>query len=191
MVANEDQRGRLVRIRFEFLPRKAYKDKFDVTPAAVLNYFESTFIHKVLIPVLNTTVKDRMKKIVVESFEGDSEMKRAPSRGSEEGDNLEKRMDQIDRNQGGEGHASSDEDEAPEDADATEERKRKRQADDGGDRGEEGLSDEEAELVADLAKRLEADQEGEDENDDFSAPGTPSRSGSIVDRSENTSPADL
>ena len=41
------KRQRNVKMRFEFLPRRAYKDKFDVDPGQVLDYFEKKFIVKV------------------------------------------------------------------------------------------------------------------------------------------------
>ena len=42
-------RGRQVALRFEFLPRKTYKDRFGVSQEGVLKYFETKFIHKVLL----------------------------------------------------------------------------------------------------------------------------------------------
>ena len=41
------KRQRNVKMRFEFLPRKAYKDKFDVEPKHILDFFEKRFIAKV------------------------------------------------------------------------------------------------------------------------------------------------
>ncbi len=178
MVTSSGRRGRVVSLRFEFLPRKSYKDRFSVTPAGVLSYFEERFIHKVLLPVLNMTVRDRMKKIVVETGEegaggeggGGARGRHASgeSEGSGEGGgggsgSGERRMDRIDRQ--GEGHASSDEEDLPEDADATEARKRSRQADDEGGRGGEELSDDDEEIVRNMAKMLEgAGDEDEDAN---------------------------
>jgi hypothetical protein len=37
----------LASLRFEFLPRKAYKDKFLVGPERIVKYFEDRFISKV------------------------------------------------------------------------------------------------------------------------------------------------
>ena len=41
------RRQRNVQMRFEFLPRKAYKDKYDVEPSRVVQFFEKQFITKV------------------------------------------------------------------------------------------------------------------------------------------------
>ncbi len=68
-MTSRGKRGRIVSLRFEFLPRKDYKDKFSAAPAEILHYFEKRFVHKVLLPVLNLTVRDRVKKSAVESFE--------------------------------------------------------------------------------------------------------------------------
>ena len=42
-----NNRRRITSLRFEFLPRKSYKDRFCVTQERVLRYFENKFIHKV------------------------------------------------------------------------------------------------------------------------------------------------
>ena len=42
-----NNRRRIASLRFEFLPRKSYKDRFCVTQERVLKYFENRFIHKV------------------------------------------------------------------------------------------------------------------------------------------------
>ena len=55
----------------------------------------------------------------------------------------------------GEGHVSSDEEDLADDADATDARKRARQADED---YEEGLSDEEMDLVKNIAKEFDDDQ---------------------------------
>ena len=46
-----NNRRRLASLRFEFLPRKSYKDRFCVTQERILKYFENRFIHKVRIVI--------------------------------------------------------------------------------------------------------------------------------------------
>ena len=176
------ERSRTVHMRFEFLPRKAYKDRFDVRPHNILAYFEKTFVGKVLVPVLSAVVKD--KKVVVETAagasaaaaEGRSEANKRPAAAGagEDGEGsgeAEKNMSRMERAGGGEGHMSSDEeDEADGDGDATAAKKKNRQHD--GD-NEEGLSDEEEEMVRNLAARLDDQsvlQEREDEEDEDDDP---------------------
>ena len=40
-------RQRTVKMRFEFLPRKYYKDKYDVRPEFILHHFEEKFLQNV------------------------------------------------------------------------------------------------------------------------------------------------
>ena len=47
MEVEGNNRRRIASLRFEFLPRKSYKDRFCVTQERVLRYFENKFIHKV------------------------------------------------------------------------------------------------------------------------------------------------
>jgi DNA-directed RNA polymerase I subunit RPA1 len=49
-------RCRQVTLRFQFLPRKMYKDKYCVTPSQVLNYFETKFISKVALQAFSILV---------------------------------------------------------------------------------------------------------------------------------------
>ena len=56
-------RRRLVRMRFEFLPHKSYKDKYAVTPPMVLKYFENTYIGKKFLIVLSSVIKDKIVDI--------------------------------------------------------------------------------------------------------------------------------
>ncbi len=51
-----NKRCRMVELRFSFLPRKAYKDKYSVTPENVLHYFENKFIKKVRTIIFATRV---------------------------------------------------------------------------------------------------------------------------------------
>jgi len=145
-------RARLVKMRFDFLPRKIYKMDFKVTPAELLDYFETKFITKVFIPVLSAAIKD--KKVAVETGTEKATGKAASANAGEDDENDQK-MEKFERQGGGEGHASSDEEDLAEDADATESRKKARQADQD---FEEGLSDEEVDLVQNLAKELDDDQ---------------------------------
>ena len=145
------ERARIVVMRFEFLPRKAYKSQFCMEPSKILQYFEKRYISKVFMPLLSAVMKD--KKVVLES--GNEKAKKG---GGGRGDNDEddqdeirrvnavddRKMDQLEAGGTGEGHASSDEEELADDADATESRKKFRQGDQD---FEEGLSDEEIDLV--------------------------------------------
>ena len=48
-------RAKVVKMRFEFLPKRIYKQDFKVTPSELLHYFETKFIQKVFIPVLSVS----------------------------------------------------------------------------------------------------------------------------------------
>merc|ERR1719273_1441548 len=105
--------------------------------------------------VLSTVIKD--KKINIET---NTDKKRTTRKKNDEdmedeeavgGFSTEKTMDQLEKGGFGEGHASSDEEELADDADATEARKKQRQQDE--DFNEE-LSDEEVDLVKDLDREL-------------------------------------
>ena len=99
-------------------------------------------------PLLSAAMKD--KKLVVET--GNEKAKKSRSaEGNDEDDEVgkvnaesDRRMDQSEAKGTGEGHASSDEEDLGDDADATDARKKFRQADED---FEEGLSDEEADMV--------------------------------------------
>merc|ERR1719273_794912 len=110
--------------------------------------------------VLSTVIKD--KKINIET---NTDKKRTTRKKNDEdmedeeavgGFSTEKTMDQLEKGGFGEGHASSDEEELADDADATEARKKQRQQDE--DFNEE-LSDEEVDLVKDLDRELGDDPE--------------------------------
>ena len=160
-------RSRMVKMRFEFLPRKMYKNEFKTTPSELLDYFETRFIARVFIPVLSAVMKD--KKVAVES--GSEPKKRsAPSDGQIEDEANDQQMDKIERQGFGEGHASSDEEDLADDADATESRKKARQADQD---FEEGLSDEEVDMVKNLAHQLDDDPLDATSIDSKSRPVTP------------------
>ena len=98
---NEKSRRRLVRMRFEFLPRKSYKDKYAVQPPQILNYFEKIFIGKKFMVVLSTVIKD--KKINIET---NTDKKRTTRKKNDEdmedeeavgGFSTEKTMDQLEK----------------------------------------------------------------------------------------------
>ena len=152
-------------MRFEFLPRKSYKNQFAVTPSAILNYFETIFISKNFLIVLAAVIKD--KKINIES-QGTKKKKKNDDDNDNDADGdvdaPDKTMDQIEKGGFGEGHASSDEEELADDADATEARKRARQTDN--DFAEE-LSDEEVEMVKHLDKELGDDPDDIPDLDDY------------------------
>ena len=139
-------RARIVKMRFDFLPRKLYKDKYCVKPEQILNYFETRYISKGFMPLLSAVMKD--KKLIVESGEEKQTKNRRTNDNEDEerqkvNDESDRRMDQIDAKGTGEGHASSDEEDLADDADATDARKKSRQQDED---FEEGLSDEEVDM---------------------------------------------
>ena len=141
-------RARIVTMKFEFLPRKSYKEKYCISPSQILDYFERRYISKVFMPLLSSVMKD--KKLVLET--GTEKAKKSRSGNEEtEDDDMQKvntesdrRMDQLDAKGTGELHASSDEEDLADDADASDARKKFRQADEDFD---DGLSDEELNLV--------------------------------------------
>ena len=137
-------RYRIVKMRFEFLSQKKYRDKFCVTPAQILEYFETRYISKGFMPLLSAVMKD--KKAIVESG-SENEKGRSANTDSEDRNNSneenDRRMDRIDAKGTGEGHESSDEEDLADDADATDARKKSRQKDED---YEEGLSDEENDM---------------------------------------------
>jgi DNA-directed RNA polymerase I subunit RPA1 len=159
------QRRRLVTMRYEFLPRKSYKNQLGVNPSLIMKYFEKTFISRKFMVILSSVMKD--KKVNIET-EGDGKKGRGASKkkANEDDDAAnDKAMDQLEKGGLGEGHASSDEEDLADDADATETRKKSRQMDD--DFGEE-LSDEEVDLVKQLDDELNDDARDEfniDEDD--------------------------
>jgi len=147
-------RAKIVKMRFEFLPKKVYKQDFKVTPSELLNYFETRFIQKVFIPVLSAVIKD--KKVALEtSTEKTPKAGTAGSEANEDDEASDKRQEKFEKKGEGEGHVSSDEEDLADDADATDARKRARQADED---YEEGLSDEEMDLVKNIAKEFDDDQ---------------------------------
>ena len=140
------ERARIVKMRFDFLPRKAYKDNYCVKPKQILEYFESRYISKGFMPLLSAVMKD--KKLVVETGEEKQTKNRRTNDNEDEerqkGNNeSDRRMDQIDAKGTGEGHASSDEEDLADDADATDARRTSRRKDED---FEEGLSDEEVDM---------------------------------------------
>ena len=46
-IQTKGERCRLVKMRFEWLPKKVYKDKFCVAHNEIMDYFEKKFVHKV------------------------------------------------------------------------------------------------------------------------------------------------
>eukprot|EP00095_Tigriopus_kingsejongensis_P009705 maker-scaffold1466_size39939-snap-gene-0.10 protein:Tk09705 transcript:maker-scaffold1466_size39939-snap-gene-0.10-mRNA-1 annotation:"GH20789" len=154
------KRRRLVTLRFNFLPRKSYKDRFGMTPAKILSYFEKFFIRKVFFPTLAALTKD--KQVVVESAVDSALQSMNKTDSHDEDDIADKNMEKMDRAGVGEGHASSDEEDLPDDADATDARKKNRQADDD---HEEGLSEDEEAMVKDLATQLDDFLEERDPDD--------------------------
>lgn len=159
-LSSGQKRRRLIKMRFEFLPRKSYRNQLAVTPGQILHYFENTFLARKFLVVLSAVIKD--KKINIESESGSKKPRKTKKATEEnEDDENDKTMDAIEKGGFGEGHASSDEEELADDADATETRKKNRQMD--ADHNEE-LSDEEMDLVKNLDKEL-GDDVQEDEND--------------------------
>ncbi|XP_059079806.1 DNA-directed RNA polymerase I subunit RPA1-like [Tigriopus californicus] len=161
----QGKRQRIITLRFEFLPRKAYKDRFLTTPNKILAYFERKFVFKVFMPVMTAIIKD--KKITVESGA------EAPGSKDKKNDDVERNVDALEREGVGEGHASSDEEDLPDDADATDARKKSRQMD--GDH-EEGLSEDEELMVKSLANELDDILEDEDPDGDLASKPNSNRS---------------
>ena len=56
-------RAKVVKMRFEFLPKRIYRQDFKVTPSELLNYFETRFIQKVFIPVLSVSALSVIQRI--------------------------------------------------------------------------------------------------------------------------------
>ena len=143
------KRGRIVKMRFEFLNKKQYKNQYQVNPKFILHYFEHTFV-RALLTDLSNIIKD--KKVVLES--GDQAKKsssKKKSKENEESEGMDKRMEEMEKGGFGEAHASSDEEDLADDADATEARKKARQGD---NEVQEELSDEEVEMVENLEKEF-------------------------------------
>jgi len=51
-----EKRDRIYSLKFHFLPRECYKDRFCVKPKDILLYFEAHFINKILLPGLKKEV---------------------------------------------------------------------------------------------------------------------------------------
>lgn len=49
-VAGDSHRSRIYTLAFHFLPKDSYKDRFCVKPKQVMRYFETVFVHRVLLP---------------------------------------------------------------------------------------------------------------------------------------------
>lgn len=116
---------RVVSLRFHFLPKKCYRDKFATNSKTILAYFEKKFVSKVLCPTILAGSKE--KKVVVEKRGESRPVSRASGMFDESKDDKDKEMEQMEKAGVGEGHASSDEEELPDDADATQSRKQNRQ----------------------------------------------------------------
>ena len=146
----KEKRGRIVKMKFVFLNRKRYKDQYLVNPKFILHYFEKSYV-RALLTDLSNIIKD--KKVVLES--GDqvkkSTSKKKSNKNSEESEGMDKRMEEMEKGGFGEAHASSDEEDLADDADATEARKKARQGD---NEVQEELSDEEVEMVENLEKEF-------------------------------------
>lgn len=151
------RRRRLVTMRFEFLPKKAYKNQLAVNPKLILDYVEKTFIAKKFMVVLSAVMKE--KRINIEKMDKKSRSNAADNEDDDNDNNNDpdRMMEQQERRGFGEGHASSDEEELADDADATEARKKTRQMD-GQDFAEE-MSDEEVEMFKDLNHQLGDDDD--------------------------------
>ncbi len=138
-------------MKFQFLPRKAYKNQYNTDPGKILHYFEDFFLSRRFQVVLSSVIKDKKLNIESDKNKRSSKKKAAEDFDDEGQEAPDKTMDQLEKGGFGEGHASSDEEDLPDDADATEARKKSRQADD--DHAEE-MSDEEVDMVRNLDKEL-------------------------------------
>ena len=89
-------RAKIVKMRFEFLPKKVYKQDFKVDPSELLNYFETRFIQKVFIPVLSAVIKD--KKVALEtSTEKTPKAGAAGSDANEDDEASDKRQEKFEK----------------------------------------------------------------------------------------------
>lgn len=143
-------RERIMKLKFHFLPRKLYKDKYAVNKDDIALYFESKFVKNLLYEIVKASGR-RIGEIIESAKDQDAERKKPAGRADDD-DEGERDMQRLERGGGGEGHVSSDEEELADDADATEARKRRRQGDEDHD---EGLSDEEQDMVNKLALELD------------------------------------
>ena len=92
-------RRRLVRMRFEFLPHKSYKDKYAVTPPMVLKYFENTYIGKKFLIVLSSVIKDKIVDIETNAEKKSKKSKKDDDDPDAEDGNTgpDKTMDQLEK----------------------------------------------------------------------------------------------
>ena len=92
-------RRRLVRMRFEFLPHKSYKDKYAVTPPMVLKYFENTYIGKKFLIVLSSVIKDKIVDIETNTEKKSKKSKKDDDDPDAEDGNTgpDKTMDQLEK----------------------------------------------------------------------------------------------
>jgi len=155
-------RRRTVNMRFNFLPYKKYKNQFGVKPAKVLQYFETRFIMKVLMPVLAAVTKE--KKILVETAT-EKDRSRNPSGESEEGGEGEKEKERDDAAGRGMGDADSSDDEGEGEGGSDEVRARGA----GGDQEYEEQEEEEKDMVREIGRELDGDDELEDDPKPFAA----------------------
>ena len=94
-------RRRLVKLRFEFLPRKSYKNQFSISPNQILEYFEDQFLSRKFSVVLSSVIQD--KKINIET---ETKPKKAKVEDLSDEDNEDKTMEQIEKAGFGEGNYS-------------------------------------------------------------------------------------
>ena len=114
----------------------------------------SSFFFQSLMPTLSAILKEK-KKMVESKSDAPSKTSRASAYDNGDPDEVEpasKKKDVLEMGGAGEEHNSSDEEELADDADATETRKKSRQQDQD---HEEGLSEDDLEMVKDLAKELD------------------------------------
>merc|ERR1719347_1374147 len=155
-------RAKIVKLRFEFLPHKNYKQNFGVKPGQVLKYFEEKIIMKVLMPVMSAITKQ--KTVTVESgTDGDERGRRTGVGDGDDddggaGEKGKKQESAADRGMGD--VESSDEEEVGEGEGTDMTRRVERQ----GDREYEEMEEEEIDMNREIDKELGDEYVEEDED---------------------------
>ena len=115
------ERSRQVTLTFKFLPKKVFKQKYYVTPSKILNFFEKKYVGKILCPAIAKAMQTKLDLVSTETGANDQVTSRSNDEENDqddENDKTNKKMTKFSKD--GEEHASSDEEDMNEDADATE-----------------------------------------------------------------------
>lgn len=132
---------RLLSLKFRFLSSSEYRCKFAVRPGNILKYFERGFIRNRLIPSIRKLSKMSRPTLVDGKESRKGRWKVNENDGTEdeyeEPERKANLFEEAERKGTGEGHQSSDEEPVEEDADATQQNRRKKQMEAGYDDPEE------------------------------------------------------